>query len=104
MSILNFFHDNFFEIKLTLAGATSFDVRTDDLIFAPMVRVAGSWYAALAGDTPSRAGLERTNTGDTFTFTDALAVSESILQYWLWRDYGISLPSAISPGETIADP
>lgn len=89
-----------FTFTLTLASRTTGYWNVDDIIVAPMVQIGAHWYAALAGATPWFAGQEEDAAGDTFTWSDALAGSDSIRQYWFYRDYGESLPHSGSPSET----
>ena len=59
-------------------GAVVDVVVVDDVVLAPMVPLDGTWYALVGGAT----AFVR---GDTFTFTDADAVTRAKLSYWLWR-------------------
>lgn len=87
------------EISIALASNTTGDVLVDDLVFAPMQRFDGSWWAPVGGATPFL--LE-----DTFTVTDSFDTSDSILQKWLWRIYGRYLPhdTAASGNVTWSEP
>lgn len=72
-------------------------LRVDDVLFGPMTRFDNLWYFAAGGATHFL-------TEDEFTFTDALNGSDGKIQAWLWRAYGVWLPSVTDTTETISDP
>jgi hypothetical protein len=78
---------------------TSGDLYVDDVCIAPMDNVDGTWIKIVGGATPF-VGVNR----DSFSWTDALNGSDSIIQQWLWRVYGQYLPHADGGAETWADP
>lgn len=78
---------------------TSGTLLVDDLCIAPFVLVDGLWYQVVGGATPFVAGLR-----DSFSWTDALNGTDSIIQQWLWRTYGLHLPHNDSGAETWTDP
>ena len=78
---------------------TSGDLYVDDVCIAPWALIDGLWYQVVGGASPFVAGLR-----DTFTWTDSLAGTDSILQYWFWRLYGLHLPHNNAAGETWTDP
>lgn len=84
------------KIQFIRTGGT---LLVDDLCIAPMVLVDGLWYQVVGGATPFVAGLR-----DSFSWTDALAGTDSIIQQWLWRAYGLHLPHSKVGGETWTDP
>jgi len=90
----NFQEDNLnVQVKVdTLAIGT---VVIDHLVYFPLTFIDGSYYIALSGSTPFALN-------DFFSWTDSLAASEAVIQYFLWRAGLPSLPHAASP--TIADP
>lgn len=84
-------------IKLQLTGRTSGTLLIDDVIFAPYTPWLGTYYAIVGTATPFLYG-------DSFTWTDSFAGSDSILQYWFWRLYNFFFPHDNASGETWADP
>jgi hypothetical protein len=78
---------------------TSGDLYVDDVCIAPWALIDGLWYQVVGGASPFVAGLR-----DTFTWTDALAGTDSILQQWFWRLYGLHLPHNNAGAETWTDP
>ncbi len=95
----NFSNLNTATIVITLSGRTTGTLLVDDLIMAPFTRVDGLYYALVGGATPF-VGENR----DTFTWTDALSGTDSIIQQWLWRIYGAYLPYKADGSETWSDP
>lgn len=65
---------------------TSGILTIDDVIFAPASAFDGSWYAIVGSATPFLYD-------DVFTWADSEV--GSIIQYWFWRIFRRSLPSAI---------
>jgi len=90
------FNEDPCDIEIELASRTTGNVLVDDVIFAPFTPFDGTWWFAVGGATPFL--LQ-----DTFTMTDALAGSDSIIQYWWWRAFGTYLPHTTAT-PTIADP
>lgn len=84
----NLFFENWNEttldIEIQLASNTTGTVLVDDLIFGPMTAFDGTFWAFVGGATPFLVN-------DTYTAADSIS-SDSILQKWLWRAYGRSLP------------
>lgn len=78
---------------------TSGDLYIDDVCIAPWALIDGLWYQIVGGATAFVAG-----TRDTFTWTDSLGGTDSILQQWFWRLYGLHLPHNNAAGETWTDP
>ena len=81
------------------AVLTSGSVLVDDVCIAPFVPIDGTWVQIVGGATPF-VGANR----DSFSWVDALAGSDSIIQKWLWILYGIHLPYKTDGTQTIADP
>lgn len=88
------FMANDLTLTIALSGRSTGSVLVDDLLVVPYVNFDGSWYAPVGGSTPFMKD-------DYFTFTDTIA-SDSKLQKWLWRAFGVYLPHAGSP--SISDP
>ncbi len=86
-------------VKLTWSGRTTGTLLVDDLVLAPMTMLDGTWYAVVGGATPFIG-----NNRDSFTWTDALAGTDSIIQQWFWKLYGGYLPHSKVGAETWADP
>jgi hypothetical protein len=84
-------------VAVHLSGLTSGSVLVDDIVFAPYQNLDGTYYAPVGGATPFLRG-------DTFSWTDALAGSDAIVQYYLWLAYGVQLPASNVGAETWADP
>jgi len=76
---------------------TAGDLLVDDVLFGPMARFDNLWYFVAGGATHFLAE-------DQFTFTDALVGADAKIQAWLWRAYGVWLPSVTDTTETISDP
>ncbi len=57
----------------------------DDIIFAPMQQFDGAWYAPVGGQT-------KFLRDDKFTWSDT-ATDAARIQRWLWRAFGVYLPS-----------
>lgn len=94
------FNTGTLDIEVELSGTVSGSVLIDDLIFAPMTRFDGAWYAIVGGAT-------RFLREDVFTFADSETGAK--IQHWLWRGYGrradtriACLPSSGTP--TWSDP
>jgi len=93
----NFTEDSL-DITITLASRTTGSIHIDDIVFAPMVLVDGTWWAPVGGATPFRRE-------DKFTATDTDPGSTDTLSYWLWRSgAGVNFPTATGGNETDADP
>ena len=73
-----------FTVALTAGEAISGTTYIDDFIVTPMVPFRGQFYSLVGGATPF---LLR----DQFTWADTIA-SDSKLQYWIYRLYGLYLP------------
>lgn len=86
-------------VKITWSGRTTGTLLVDDLIMCPMTQIDGIWHAVIGGATPFIG-----NNRDVFTWTDALAGADSILQQWFWKLYGGYLPHSSVGAETWADP
>lgn len=84
-------------LVITLDSRTTGYTLIDDVILVPMTQVDGTYFTIVGGVTNF---LRR----DIFTFTDTLAGSESILQYWLVRGTGHYLPAVTDGSQTIAEP
>jgi hypothetical protein len=84
-------------MSIQWTGGTG-QLRVDEAILAPMFQFDGHWYAILGGQT-----LFAADNHDTFTWSDTLAGSDSIIQQWLWRSFGMYLPSTLG-SPTWADP
>lgn len=90
------FNEADLDIKIEITAFTSGYVLVDDLILVPMEQIDGCWYTIVGGSTPFLRN-------DTFTFTDS-GGTDAIIQYWLWRGYGMYLPSNNAGSETWTDP
>lgn len=84
------------KIQAQLSSGT---LLVDDVCIAPFDEVDGTWIKIVGGATPF-AGSNR----DSFTWTDSLVGTDSVIQKWLWRIYGISLPYKKDGSETWTDP
>lgn len=89
-----------FTFGISLASRTTGYWNVDDIVVAPMTQIGAHWYCLLAGATPFFAGLEAIGTGDTFSWSDSLSGSEAVRQYWMYRDYGESMPHDGTPSES----
>ncbi len=94
------FNENEIDVEISRTGGTTGSVLIDDLIVVPFTKLVepgggGSWYVMVGGQTPFL--LE-----DIFTAADVFATSDSVIQQWLWRGYGLWLPSDAAP--SITDP
>jgi hypothetical protein len=78
----NNWYENFkkdgFTVELELSGRSTGAVVLDDLIVAPFYNIDGTWYAPVGGSTSALYGCYT-------TWTDALAGSEAVYQYLLFR-------------------
>lgn len=83
------------QVKVELSGNTTGSVLVDSVIFTPYASFDGLYYLCEGGQTPFLVD-------DIFTFTDS--ATESILQYWFWRNFGRYLPHATGGSVTWADP
>lgn len=90
------FNEQDLDVKVEITAFTSGYVLVDDVILVPMSQVDGCWYTIVGGATPFLRN-------DSFTFTDSGGTS-AIVQYWLWRGYGMYLPSENTGSETWTDP
>lgn len=86
------------DIEIEMDSRTTGTLLVDDLIFAPMFRFDGTYFAIVGGAIPFLVE-------DVATVTDTIA-SDSILQKWLWRAYGRYLPhdTTASANVTWLDP
>lgn len=87
------------EIRIEITGRTTGYTLVDDVIFVPMDEFDGTWYTIVGGSTPFVAQYH-----DTFTWTDSLAATDSIIQYWWWLATGRMLPHNNAGAETWVDP
>lgn len=78
---------------------TAGDLYVDDVCIATMDSIDGTWIKIVGGVTPF-VGSNR----DSFSWTDVLVGTDSVIQKWLWRIYGISLPYSKVGAETWTDP
>ena len=92
---LRLFNATTLDVEIELASRTTGALLVDDIVFAPMTRFDGTWWALVGGATPYLVD-------DTITATDT--ATESILQKWLWRMYGRHLPHATGGSVTWAEP
>lgn len=83
------------QVKVELASNTTGSVLVDSIIFTPFQSFDGLYYLPEGGSTPFLVD-------DIFTWTDS--ATESILQYWFWRNFGRYLPHATGGSVTWADP
>lgn len=90
------FNEQDLDIKIEVTSYSSGTLLVDDVILVPMAQIDGCWYTIVGGSTPFLRA-------DSFTFTDS-GGTDAIIQYWLWRGYGMYLPSNNSGSETWADP
>lgn len=90
------FNEQDLDVKVEITAFTSGYVLVDDVILVPMSQIDGCWYTIVGGATPFLRG-------DSYTFTDS-GGTDAIIQYWLWRGYGMYLPSNNAAGETWTDP
>lgn len=78
----NNWYENFKEdgmtVEIELSGRSTGSVVIDDVIVAPFYNLDGTWYAPVGGGTSALLGAY-------VTFTDAVAVADSIFQYLLFR-------------------
>lgn len=88
---------NALTVELELASRTTGSLILDDVNIDYWQNLDGLWYAAVGGSTPFIYN-------DFYTWSDALAGSEGIMQYWWWRAGWGSLPSNNAGSETITDP
>jgi hypothetical protein len=86
-------------VKIELSGRSTGTLLVDDVLIVPMDFWDGTWYKVIGGATPFIG-----NHHDTFTWTDALAATDAVLQYWFWRAFGRHLPHNNAGGETWVDP
>lgn len=86
-------------VRITLANRTTGYVLVDDVVMCPMTMFNGTWYALVGGSNPFIG-----NNRDSFTWSDTLVSSDSILQQWFWKLYGAYLPSVTNGSETWLDP
>lgn len=83
-------------IEIELASWSTGSLYVDDLILSPMTKIDGTWYALAGGATPFLVA-------DSFSWTDALAGSDSVVQRTLAYVYGETLPHD-SAAPSISDP
>lgn len=83
-------------VAVQLASRTTGYVLVDDVIFAPMVPVDGTFWGMVGGSTPFLRD-------DIFTVTDT-ADDTAIIQRWIARGYNAYLPSDATTSETWSDP
>ncbi len=79
-------------IEIELTGNTTGDTLIDDVVFVPMVRVDGTYWNVVGAEIPFLLD-------DEFSATDS-ETDASAIQKWLYRTYGVSLPSDNAGGET----
>lgn len=90
------FNEADLDIKLVFSGlSTGEEVVIDDILFVPWIPFDGSWYVVVGDQT-------KFLLDDKFTWTDT--ATDSVLQRWLWRAFGVYLPHDQTSGITIADP
>lgn len=95
----NCWPDNFMQNNLEASigwSKTSGNLLIDDVMLVPMSQFRGQWYVAVGGSTP----FVRL---DNFSWSDSIS-SDSIIQYWISRGYGLWLPSNAAGSETWVDP
>lgn len=80
-------------LEWTRTGGTG--LHLDEVLLVPWEPYDGTWVLPIGGATHFLLN-------DTGSFTDS--ASDAIIQRWIWRALGRSLPSATAAGETIADP
>ena len=83
------------EVELDSLGSGG-SVYIDDICVHPMVQIDSLWYSAIGGATP---WLIK----DTFSWTDALAASDSVLQRVLAYIYELTLPNASAATAGLTD-
>lgn len=83
-------------VKVGVSSLAVGTVAFDDLIVYPFRFIDGTWHAATGGSAPWLRG-------DEFTFTDELAGTDSVLQYWWAFRSGLpTLPSEVDATEVTA--
>ena len=103
----NLWYENWVEdeadVQVSLASNTSGYVLFDDVIFAPMTPIDGTWYFLRGGATPWAAANATLPEGDKFTWTDTGGAygTGKIQSVWV-REFGYSLPNSGTP--SVADP
>lgn len=91
------FYENDLDISIEWASRTTGSLYFDDIVWAPMTGIDGSFFSLVGGATPFK-------NDDTFTVTDSEA-TRGINQYWMsHRAAALSLPSNNAGGETEVDP
>ena len=94
------FREDSLSVSLQLSGRTTGTIFLDDIIWAPMTFIDGTYWAIIGGSAPF---IEE----DVFTATDAESGTRGVIQYWFWRaglSTPYSLPSITGGTETITDP
>lgn len=85
------FNKQALSVKITYASHSTGYILIDDVICVPMSYVDGSYWTVVGGATPFLRD-------DSFTVadTDGTTTGDGLLSKWLWRAYGLHLPTTTS--------
>ena len=87
--------DNGVRSRVVSQSRSGEELLIDDVLFVPWTPFDGSWYVIVGN--PTKFLLD-----DKFTWNDS--ATDSVIQRWLWRAYGVYLPHDVTSGITITDP
>ena len=98
------FYEDDLDISLTLASNTTGTLLVDDLIFAEMDLVDGSYYLLRNGNGASGVIAVPSPLDDTFTWTDTNTITNGKINYILFQNGLGYLPSGTGSAITWPDP
>jgi len=92
---LKTFNEDYLDVKIQISSRTTGYTLVDEPILVSFTEFDNLWYCPIGSATPHL-------TDDSFSWSDALAGSDSILQKWFWRFCQGYLPHSSSP--SVVDP